>query len=361
MICCQGCNKEIVGQYVEALGHKWHSQHFVCTVCGKPFGDSGFLHRDGKPYCEQDYYEEFGEKCFGCGQVIKGNYVEALNHKWHKEHFVCTICRKPFGSSGFLQRDEKPYCEQDYYDQFATKCGICQKALIGEFLTDYWQNKFCKNHVDELPKCFSCSRLISKGITSGGVEYKDGRKICSLCRKTAIEDIKDAQTLFGQVRKVLAKLGLSVDASVDLPLRLASLEEIDRLAGGTPQTEAGISMLETQSVNGQEKARKVKEVVILFGLPREHTAAIMAHEFGHVWCFLHRMPQMPLELQEGICELFSFGYLSEIDTPESEFFRNGIARNEDPVYGGGFRQVNDARQGRSILAMLDQIRKTGMV
>lgn len=361
MLYCQGCKKEISGQYLEALGHKWHPQHFVCASCGKPFGDAGFLQHYGKPYCEQDYYERFGERCHACGEPIKGNFLEALGHKWHKEHFVCTICRKQFGSSGFLHRDGKPYCEQDYYDQFATKCGVCQKPLIGEFLTDYWQNKFCKNHVDELPRCFSCSRLISKSITGGGVEYKDGRKICHICRKTSIDDLSSAQSLFAQVRQVLAKLGLSVDASVNLPLRLANLDEIDRLAGGTPQTEAGISLLETQSVNGQEKARNVKEVVILHGLPREHTAAIMAHEFGHVWCFLNRMPNMPLNVQEGICELFAFGYLSEIDTPESEFHRNGIARNEDPVYGGGFRQVNDARGGRSIVAILDDLKETGRV
>lgn len=361
MIYCQGCKKEVVGPYVEALGSRWHPQHFVCTICGKPFGDSGFLHRDGKPYCEHDYYEAFGDRCFGCGQIIKGDFVEALDHKWHKEHFVCAVCRKPFGSSGFLHRDGKPFCEYDYYDQFATKCGVCQKPLIGEFFTDYWQNKFCKSHADELPKCFSCSRMISHSITGGGVEYADGRKCCNICRKTAIDDLDAASPLFEQVRKVLAKLGLSVDAGAELPLRLASLDEIDRLAGGTPQTEAGISLLETQSVNGQERARVVKEVVILYGLPREHAAAILAHEFGHVWCFLQRLPQMPLEIQEGICELFSFGYLSEIDTPESAFYRNGIARNEDPVYGGGFRKVNDARSGRSIVALLEDVKKTGRV
>lgn len=299
--------------------------------------------------------------CHGCNKEIVGQYVEALGQKWHPQHFVCAICGKPFGSSGFLQRDGKPYCEVDYYDQFAAKCGVCRKPLIGEYFTDYWQNKFCKNHVDELKKCFSCSRLICNTITGGGVEYGDGRSICSLCRKTAIDDLNSAKMLFEQVRKVLAKLGMSVDGSANIPLRLADLHEIDRLAGGTPQTEAGISLLETQSVNGQERARVVKEVVILYGLPREHSAAIMAHELGHVWCFLQRMPKMPLDIQEGICELFSFGYLSELNTPESEFYRNGIARNEDPVYGGGFRKVNDARAGRSIIAILEDVRKNATV
>ena len=81
MIYCHGCKKEIVGQYVEALGSKWHPQHFVCAICGKPFGDSGFLQRDGKPYCEHDYYEAFGEKSFGYGQITKGDVVLALDHK----------------------------------------------------------------------------------------------------------------------------------------------------------------------------------------------------------------------------------------------------------------------------------------
>ncbi len=359
MLVCHGCNKEIVGQYIEALGHQWHQEHFVCAVCHKEFAGQKFMERDGKPYCEHDYYEKFGERCFGCGQPIKGEYIEALDHKWHKDHFACTVCGKAFTDGRFLEHDGKPYCDRDYYELFGKRCSICREPLRGEYIIDRWDNPFCARHETELKECFSCRRLICENLTGGGVEYEDGRKICNLCRKTAVDHIDAARPVFAQVLKVLEGLGLRIDAKVEVPLRLADLDEIDRLAGGTPQTEAGISILETLSVNGQEAERKVKEVVILYGLPSTHAAAIMAHEFGHVWCFLNHMPQLPLPVQEGICELFAFRYLSQIDTPESQFYSQGIESNNDPIYGGGFRQVRDAFGKRTFVALLDDVKKRG--
>ena len=359
MAICHGCKKNIVGAYIEALGHQWHHEHFVCTVCNKPFQGQQFFEQDGNPYCEKDYFEKFGKRCAACGEFIRAEYVQALDQYWHKEHFVCTICKKPFDGRGFLQRDGKPYCERDYLEMFATKCSICTAPIQGEFFEDNWGNSFCLVHQSELDKCFSCTRLICKNLTGGGVEYSDTRRICNLCRKTAIDDDQAAKPLFAQVQKVLTKLGLGVDGT-NIPMRVASLDEIDRLAGGTPQTEAGISLLQTQMVNGVETGRIVKEVVILYGLPREHTAAIMAHEIGHVWCFLHRMPSLPLQVQEGICEMFAFSYLSEVNTPESEYHRNAIARNEDPIYGEGFRKIYGELKGRSLVAFLDDVKKKGL-
>ncbi len=83
------------------------------------------------------------------------------------------------------------------------------------------------------------------------------------------------------------------------------------------RVEAGISLLETVTLNSAEAGRNVKEIVILHGLPITHAAAVLAHEFGHVWCFLNKVPRISLPVQEGICEMFSFAYLSELDTPES--------------------------------------------
>ncbi len=72
MIVCHGCKKPIVGEYIQALGQNWHQQHFVCAVCHKEFPDMLFKERDGKPYCERDYFEKFGERCMGCGKPITG-------------------------------------------------------------------------------------------------------------------------------------------------------------------------------------------------------------------------------------------------------------------------------------------------
>lgn len=76
---------------VTALDQTWHPDHFVCTECGKAFGDNGFHERDGKPYCREDYYAMFAPRCGGCGKPIMDNYISALSAHWHQECFICTV------------------------------------------------------------------------------------------------------------------------------------------------------------------------------------------------------------------------------------------------------------------------------
>ena len=359
MILCRGCKKPIFGDYTKALGFDWHKPCFVCTICHRPFPDHQFVAHEGKPYCQRDYHEKFGELCPGCGQLITNQYIEALGQKWHKDHFVCTTCGKPFPDGAFLQHEGKAYCERDFYENFGTRCSVCHEPVRGQYFTDSWENSFCGRHTQELRQCFTCRRLICEGITGGGVDYEDGRRMCNLCRKSAIDDLEDALPLFSKVQKVLEKQGLGLDKNVRMPLRLASESDIDLLAGGTPQIEAGISVLEVLSINGLETARNVTEIVILYGLPITHASAIMAHELGHVWCLLNHMPDLSSPVQEGICEMFSYGYLSQLDTPESRFHMKGIEDNHDPVYGGGFRLVRDALRGRTLAALLKDVKTHG--
>ena len=79
-----------------ALDQTWHPEHFVCNSCGRPFGETGFHERDGKPYCREDYYAMFAPRCGGCGQPIMDSYISALSAHWHSECFVCSVSLFPF-------------------------------------------------------------------------------------------------------------------------------------------------------------------------------------------------------------------------------------------------------------------------
>ena len=63
---CAACSKPIVGQVCTALGRTWHPEHFTCAVCEVPLGTKTFFERDGKPYCEEDYHEQFAPRCAYC-------------------------------------------------------------------------------------------------------------------------------------------------------------------------------------------------------------------------------------------------------------------------------------------------------
>ncbi|RKP21645.1 LIM domain protein, partial [Rozella allomycis CSF55] len=122
---CAMCQKEINGvskknfmimkKCVSALGKEYHPEHFTCTICGKVFLDGEYLERDGKPYCEQDYKHLFTKKCDRCGNPIHETSINALNKFWHQKCFNCEICKISFDDSKFFSHQEKPYCQEHYH------------------------------------------------------------------------------------------------------------------------------------------------------------------------------------------------------------------------------------------------------
>lgn len=145
---CAGCNKPIIGQVCTALGKTWHPEHFSCCVCETELGTKTFFERDGKPYCEDDYHEIFAPKCFACNGPILDSCVTSMDRTWHPEHFVCQECGRPFGDSGFHEKDGKAYCREDYFRLFAPKCSGCNEAIIENYisaLNGHWH-----------PHCFAC-------------------------------------------------------------------------------------------------------------------------------------------------------------------------------------------------------------
>ncbi len=238
-----------------------------------------------------------------------------------------------------------------------TLCAVCGKSLLGQFLANGWGVPLCQRH-QQLEPCFSCHQPICMKLTGGGVRYKDGRWICNICRKTAIYDQERAQRLFDDVRKIMVDYGIHIDHSQKIPLRLAGLDEIDRLAGRTPEIEAGITLTVISRFGKTEASRYIKEVVILYGLPKEHMMAIMAHEFGHVWCFLHGFPDLPKRTREGLCELFAYLCLAKRHTADAKFNMKMIAQNHNPEYGDGFRDALKAMSNSSLEQLLERVRTT---
>jgi len=107
---CAGCQHTITEHGLEALSKKWHVQCFVCTVCRKPLSGS-FLHRDGNPYCAEDFHKLFSKVCNGCGKVIQGQFLKALNKEWHVSGcFVCSKCDCSL-INDFVERKGKNFCK----------------------------------------------------------------------------------------------------------------------------------------------------------------------------------------------------------------------------------------------------------
>lgn len=56
--------------------------------------------------------------------------VTALGKVWHPEHFVCTECETELGSRNFFEKDGRPYCESDYFTLFSPHCAHCNKPIL---------------------------------------------------------------------------------------------------------------------------------------------------------------------------------------------------------------------------------------
>ncbi|XP_054279215.1 leupaxin-like [Macrosteles quadrilineatus] len=181
---CAQCNSPIQDTVVTAMGKTWHKDHFVCTHCKKPFKDSKFLTENGLPYCEADHKALFqkggssGAICAQCNKPIADTVTQAMGKSWHKEHFVCTHCKKPFNGSSFFVQDEKPYCEDDHKKLFPSGncasgsnplCAHCNKPITDTVLTalgKHWH----KDH-------FVCAHC-KKPITEAEFSTKDGQAYC---------------------------------------------------------------------------------------------------------------------------------------------------------------------------------------
>jgi paxillin len=175
--CCSACDKPIVGQVITALGKQFHPEHFVCYHCKEELGTRNFFERDNQPYCEQDYHNLFSPRCGYCNGPILDKCVSALDQTFHAEHFFCHKCGQQFGEDGFHEKDGKPYCRADYFDLFAPKCNGCNRAIMENYisaLNSQWH-----------PDCFVC-RDCKKPVTGKSFYAMEGMPVCPSC--VGVED-----------------------------------------------------------------------------------------------------------------------------------------------------------------------------
>ncbi|KAF9134073.1 hypothetical protein BGW39_008146 [Mortierella sp. 14UC] len=169
LFVCASCDKPISGTMITAMGKRWHSDHFICTVCDLNLEHVQFFHKDGKPYCHFDYHDKFSPKCGHCDTPIENECLTALGKSWHPGHFFCRECGDPFEEDGYMVHDGFPYCEKDYLRLFAPKCSGCQDAIQGDFISAL-KGKW---HRD----CFGCT-VCHIGFDSSSYYVENGRPYC---------------------------------------------------------------------------------------------------------------------------------------------------------------------------------------
>jgi hypothetical protein len=100
-------------------------------------------------------------------------------------------------------------------------------------------------------------------------------------------------------------------------LTLSTVGEVRHMSPGMLRwnpLDGSILGYEAPTVYRTEEVREVTAVLVLYGLPRDLTAAILTHEAMHVWLRLsHHMPrELPSKVEEGLCQFISSKYLESV-------------------------------------------------
>lgn len=137
---CSACGKHIDGQFVRALNGQYHLECFRCRDCNQIVAEKFFPATDSRTgdkviLCERDYFRRLDLLCAKCGQALRGAHINALNKKYHLEHFTCSVCSTVFRQhDSYYEREGQVYCQQHYSLLFAAKCGGCHTAVLKNFV-----------------------------------------------------------------------------------------------------------------------------------------------------------------------------------------------------------------------------------
>jgi len=123
----------------------------------------------------------------------------------------------------------------------------------------------------------------------------------------------------------------------------------------------------------------VTAILCLKGLPSDLVSSILAHEATHAWLKLHPSYDptcpVPLQVEEGCCQLMAYLYLSYLDEGDHQFYNKYIREDNQPtdyklrqyfrycvetdpseIYGEGYRQAAAAYSKiQSIAALLEHV------
>ena len=275
--------------------------------------------------------------CKVCDRTITGAHFETGGNYFHPEHFTCNHCDKPIKGAYTVYRGHN-YHGDCFERDVALRCNVCDEVIQGEYLIDFWGNASHLRHRGDVMRYDFCNRFITGSLGNHMVKYQDKRHLCSICSRTAITHLAEARSLMDEVNRHLARYGLNVDPH-QIELHLVGLDKLRKLARKRNGSVTGFTDCEARkSLFGATQHQSIK-VYLLDGMPRTQMASTIAHELTHVWLFLQGRLRHDKVLAEGSCNFASYLVLQKIGGVEADYIIHNMTRDQDRIYGGGFRRV----------------------
>jgi hypothetical protein len=343
-ISCVKCGRYIrEGEYVQADNKYYHKEHFVCARCGKPIGSGQYFSRDGQIYDRACFDDQFSLKCAWCGKSIEGEYRIRDGKNYHKSCYTANVAFKcDWCSEALLDSsiisEGKSYHTTCYTEHVALRCGLCGGVVSGEYLTTFRGGAWHSWHKESAPSCDFCAAFVDTGKPGAFVRYPDDRYLCEQCRKTAITDIDEVEALADSLAYILSGVDMRVTVD-DLVFRLVDQTEMAQLGDRENRGQRGFTEFRQYSqMFGLFKEQHLT-VSILNGMPRMECIKVLAHEMTHAWLFAAGRTKTEPLLCEGSCNYVALLALTQYPGAESEFLIEKMLMDTDPVYGEGLRRV----------------------
>jgi hypothetical protein len=325
----------------------------VCGVCGHAPFDGVVVRARGKTYC------------VGCMR--------------------CRVCRKRLEGQVYHHDSDRDglYCHPCLQQKYGMRCVVCDSFLVGQYVRhNYFDDeKYCVTHeeIEQRRKCTSCHRVEPQAQTGRPpfVDLPDSRTVCLECLDSAVMTTDEMAALYqGAVNFMETHLSLTLPPGMrDVPVLAVDTHSLneERLAGSLTHGNVGGQVRGlTLSRCGEmrhysrgdmtfdwrtgwrvgpsrvfkvDHIRTVTAVLVLYGLPRDLTASILAHEATHVYLKLTKSFPTDLSLpsEEGLCQVVAHRFLKHLRETNEERWatssaasgRHGVGARER-IRTGGF-------------------------
>ncbi len=225
-------------------------------------------------------------------------------------------------------------------------CVACQKEIrgtiyIGDDAVARTKFTVCGECMKTADRCHLCGRPVGKELT----RLPDGRTICQRDTGAVVLDDREAVRICEQVKKDLDRqfsrfLTIPEDNVTIQLMDRVRLQEIYLVIGNDFACPDTRGCTETKTNDG----RRVFEISILSGHPREELMTTCVHEYAHTWVIENvpraRLSRIGKDAVEGFCELlaFLFAEAQGLEAAKAEILANHYTRGQIHLFIAAHRQ-----------------------
>jgi len=120
---CAICGNLCDNDYLDVEGKSMHEACFKCFDCKTGLVDAEWFQVDEKYYCQKDFEAKYQPRCVGCDKVIVGDYIDVKGKNFHEDHFVCFKCQSGLDDDGNFDLFEGEIHCQNCISESQTKNG----------------------------------------------------------------------------------------------------------------------------------------------------------------------------------------------------------------------------------------------